>query len=410
MGVYGQAIAKPTEIRKLEENSKFFKLLDKSYPRIKADHMLKDLSLIALAYSKLAVQQRLTFKPNPKGENSAPVAFQHDPNGKLLEFVLDLRSLTPLSVPTSLFPIKEKEEGYASIRETSKTFEVETKGERTLRQQANMIDTWVRDEDHKVNEENRHALELYSQLTDDEFLYVQELQRVYDESRCYFVQWILGKETKELVKSARISAIQQGKKFTWTHTRIEILKSLSDVTLTARFLALSRLKRKNGSTAKVWISQILTRRALLEDTRLPTPIVLPETPYLELTVGQMSAQETTLFECPCIGNDLNARTRTGQMRWTLERLRTVVDACSNPPQFRGVKTPINELLEQETVTKVTPPQALWYPTGQKEVAPTRHGKDNNCGPEPPTKRPAHELPSSIPASSDLTWPLPSRAS
>jgi hypothetical protein len=77
-----------------------------------------------------------------------------------------------------------------------------------------MIDTWVKDEEHEVGEENRHALELYAQLTDDEFLYVQELQRVYDESRCYFVQWILSKETKELVNSARISAIQQGKKFT----------------------------------------------------------------------------------------------------------------------------------------------------------------------------------------------------
>ncbi len=143
VGVYGQAVAKPTEIKKWEENSKFFKLLDKSYPRIKADRMLKDLSLIALAYSKLAVQQRLTFNPNPKGENSAPVAFQHDPNGELLEFVLDLRSLTPFSIPPSLSPIKETEDEDASARETSKTFEIETKADRTLRQQANMIDTWV---------------------------------------------------------------------------------------------------------------------------------------------------------------------------------------------------------------------------------------------------------------------------
>jgi hypothetical protein len=90
-----------------------------------------------------------------------------------------------------------------------------------------------------------------NQLTDDEFLYVQELQRVYDESRCYFFQRILGKETKELVNSARISALQQGKAFTWSHVRHEILKSLADVTLTARFLALSRLKMKNGSTAKL---------------------------------------------------------------------------------------------------------------------------------------------------------------
>jgi hypothetical protein len=70
VGVYGQPVAKPNENRKWEENTKFFKLLDKTYPRLKADRMLKDLSLIALTYSKSAVQQRLTFKPNPKGENS----------------------------------------------------------------------------------------------------------------------------------------------------------------------------------------------------------------------------------------------------------------------------------------------------------------------------------------------------
>jgi hypothetical protein len=33
VGVYGQPVANPTEIRKWEENSKFFKLLDKTYPR-----------------------------------------------------------------------------------------------------------------------------------------------------------------------------------------------------------------------------------------------------------------------------------------------------------------------------------------------------------------------------------------
>jgi hypothetical protein len=115
-------------------------------------------------------------------------------------------------------------------------------------------------------------------------MYVQELQRVYDESRCYFVQWIFSKETRELVNSSRISSVQQGKKFTWAHTRLEILKSLTDVALTAHFLALSRLKRKHGSTAKIWISQVLTRRALLEDPKLPASVFLPETMYLELTV------------------------------------------------------------------------------------------------------------------------------
>jgi hypothetical protein len=176
---------------------------------------------------------------------------------------------------------------------------------------------------------------------------VQELQRVYDESRCFFVQWVICKETKELVNSARISAINQDKKFTWVHTRLEILKSLTDVTLTARFLALSRLKRQSGSTAKLWLFQVMTRRAMLEDPKLPVPIQLPETLYLELTVGQLSAQETTIFDCPCIGDDLNAKDRAGRYVWTLEKLKRVVDQCSNPPAFRGVKTPITELLETD---------------------------------------------------------------
>ena len=115
---------------------------------MKADRMLKDLSLIALTYSKLAGQQRLTFKPNPKGENSAPVVFQHDPNGDLVEFVLDLRSLSPIAM-TPLLPIKEDDEDKL---EASKTFEVETQSEKGARQQKSIVDEWVKDEDHRVTD------------------------------------------------------------------------------------------------------------------------------------------------------------------------------------------------------------------------------------------------------------------
>ncbi len=72
--------------------------------------------------------------------------------------------------------------------EASETFEIETPKEKTARHQKGRIDEWVDDDDHLVTETDRHPLELYTQLTDDEFLYVQELQRVYDESRCYFSQ------------------------------------------------------------------------------------------------------------------------------------------------------------------------------------------------------------------------------
>jgi hypothetical protein len=150
-----------------------------------------------------------------------------------------------------------------------------------------MMDAWIRDPQNHIQDKDRPMLELYSQLTEDELVYVHELQKCYDEARCYFVQWILSNETKELVNSARISAVQAGNPFAWRQCREEILKSLTDVTLTARFLALSRLRRKQGSSAKLWVSQVLTRRALLEDPQLPTPITLPETLYLELTLGQM---------------------------------------------------------------------------------------------------------------------------
>jgi hypothetical protein len=117
---------------------------------------------------------------------------------------------------------------------------------------------------------------------------------------------------------------------------------MTDVTLTARFLALSRLKRQQGTTAKLWISQVLTRKALLEDPKLRAPIQLPECLYPELLVGRMSA----VFEnCPAIGDDLLQKDLSGRTRFTLDKLKRAIDSCSNPPYFRGVNTPITELLD-----------------------------------------------------------------
>jgi hypothetical protein len=193
----------------------------------------------------------------------------------------------------------------------------ETEGEKIFRTQKELISSWINDPDHPADETCRYVLELYAQLNDSEFAYVSELQSIYDETRCFFLQWLLGKEIKELVNSARISAAQSGKPFTWIHARAEVLKSMTDFMLTARFSALSRLKRAQGTTAKLWISQVLTKKALLEDPKLPAPIQLPECLYLEILVGQMSAQETTVFDhCPAIGDDLLQKTVMGQPRLT----------------------------------------------------------------------------------------------
>jgi hypothetical protein len=246
-------------------------------------------------------------------------------------------------------------------------------------------------------------LELYAQLNDFEFAYVSELQGTYDATRCFFLQWVLGKEIKELVNSARIFAVQSGKRFTWIDALAETLKSMTDVTLTARFLALARLKRTQGTTAKLWISQVLTRKALLEDPKLPAPIELPECLYLESLVGQMSAQETTVFDhCPAIGDDLLQNAASGQRRFTLDKLKRSIDACSNPPYFRGVSTPITDLLD---AVEPKPNKQKRHQSKDKDGK----AKDGKSHPRPTDKdkgsakpnphlarRPEHEKPANLP--------------
>ena len=121
-GVYGQPVLKPLEIRKWEEKTKFFKLFDKSYPRSKADRTLQDLSLIALTYSKQAVQQRLTFNFQAKrqrGELGPRRFFQYDNNGDLLPLVLELRGKHPARLSDDNTP---KKNSFHEILQDPKNF------------------------------------------------------------------------------------------------------------------------------------------------------------------------------------------------------------------------------------------------------------------------------------------------
>jgi hypothetical protein len=99
----------------------------------------------------------------------------------------------------------------------------ETMLARKFKHQQTIISRWIDDPDHEATEDCRHALELYAQLNDSEFLHFTDLRLIYDEARCFFLQRVLGKETKELVNSARISAVQMGQKFTWIHAKAETL-------------------------------------------------------------------------------------------------------------------------------------------------------------------------------------------
>ena len=436
-GINGQHVLKPTDIRKWEEG-KTHKLVEKHFPRIKAEKMLSDLSSIALEWAKNYVRQRQTFKLNTKGENLAPLAFQHDPDGTWRLLAAELRShaipfdleherpWSPLLEPIDEEDGEEKSSsseqtstpaartdraqpppltrtrdpkdairalsGAAPSRSVPSTPEVEEA--RKEKNQRTIIKAWIDDPDHPATEECRHVLELYAQLTDSEFSYVADLQTIYDETRCFFLQWILGKEIKELVNSARISAVQTGDAFTWTHAREETLRTLTDVTLTARFLAVARLRRLAGVTAKLWISQVYTRKALLEDSKLGSPIFLPETLYLELLVGQMSAQETTVFDgLPSIGDDLLAKDARGIPRYTLDKIKKTIDACSNPPYFRGVKTPITDLLDAPE-TKAAKEGTVKEKRDQ--VKTPKEGNTKTGDKAHLSRRPEHEQPAKFP--------------
>jgi hypothetical protein len=65
----------------------------------------------------------------------------------------------------------------------------------------------------------------------------------------------------------------------------------------------------------------------------------------------MSPAETTVFDIPTIGDDLSAKDGYDEAKYTIARIKRAVDACPNPPKFRGTKTPITGLLDPEDKSK-----------------------------------------------------------
>ena len=166
------------------------------------------------------MQQRLTLKPNSKGENRAPVVFQYDSGGDYLSWAVKLINVADIADPSETFAEVEPLDGDAKPEETPRSTRFSTpaptaskRPAEIQRKQKALLDGWIADPSNPLKEKDRPMMELYAQLTEDELVYVHELQKCYDEARCYFVLWILSKETKELVNSARISAVQAGYPF-----------------------------------------------------------------------------------------------------------------------------------------------------------------------------------------------------
>jgi hypothetical protein len=118
----------------------------------------------------------------------------------------------------------------------------------------------------------------------------------------------------------------------------------------------------------------------------------------------MSAQETTVFDCSSIGDDQSAKDHRGRAKYSLARIKQSIDDCSNPPHYRGVKTPVTDILDQAPPTLTKEKRDQTKEQSRKEapkVENTAKEKRDQTKPTPNSahlaRRPDHEQPSKLPA-------------
>jgi hypothetical protein len=123
----------------------------------------------------------------------------------------------------------------------------------------------------------------------------------------------------------------------------------------------------------------------------------------------MSAQETTVFDCPSIGDDLSAKDHRGRAKYSLTRIKQSIDDCSNPSHFRGVyptgrtlrgvKNPVTDIMDQIEPKIPKEKRDQTKPSGYKTTPDKDRQKRDQT--KDPTKthlarRPAHEQPNKFP--------------
>jgi hypothetical protein len=309
-GSFALPVSKTNDIIKWESNKAVFKLLSRKFPRAHAKKQLTDISGLALTWTKREVKTRQTFKASTTGENVAPLVFQLDADADWLSAATTLRGLKKT---------KFSQKGLDTPDLVSPTM------------QAELIQTWLDDPQHPVTEAARPVLLHYCELNDSEMLYVKELLRVYDAARCYFVQWVINDEFKALVNGARQSALSKSLPFTWVHVEKEILTTLLDLQTMARLLQFANRRRPADTSAKLWASTRIAERAQMEDHLSPTPIELPESLWLTAVVGHMSDLELNTIGLPTIADELNDLDDNDEPKWTLDKLKNAIEACTKPP-------------------------------------------------------------------------------
>jgi hypothetical protein len=370
-GAYGG----PDRSKTLEDwkKSKKYKVISKDWPIWKARKAMKDLSQIAMKWTKTEVKDKLTMKTTSELIPSS--VFNEDSDGEHIAIAITLRA----------------------IKATSKHPTLEEGSRDPVAQEAEINKLLKRPKQGTPEWHTACLLEKYCSLNDTEFMHVRELVRVYDHSRCYFVRDILDTSFQKLINSERLEAEYNKKEFKWEHYESAILRQLVNIETEAQLFHFVNDQRPPGMTAKLWASQRIQFQSLLEGSG---KIKLDESIYLTFLVGWMSDQEINIFNLPAIGDDFSG--------WTLKRAKEEIDKCTKPPKFNWSDTPLSKMIKEKLKTKPIKKESHRNEkdkTNKKQPALENNNTEKKSGGKPKRstpqdmleKRPSWEKPSAFPS-------------
>jgi len=158
------------------------------------------------------------------------------------------------------------------------------------------IDALVNDANSSIVEADRAVLKMYGQLTDQEFVIIDEYLRVFDRSLCHFVFDICQPQVRRFLNAARVTSEASANPVTykWEDYRKLLLNRLQDSTRSNDLLKYLLGVRDEALTVSLWCSERRSERALLEKDG----ITLPEETWLEYVLCFIPNEERQILEVP----------------------------------------------------------------------------------------------------------------
>ena len=120
-----------------------------------------------------------------------------------------------------------------------------------------------------------------------------------------------------------------------------ILKTLVDISPEARLARFVSYKRPSSETIILFLARRIAERSMMEGPHVPKDrrITLPESVYLNFTVGQMSDRRDPRIRDSMLWG------MTSEEAWTLAKVKEQVDKAPKPIRFQGCKTAITKMID-----------------------------------------------------------------